>query len=161
MSAANCTLVIMDAPLAPRTDAYLTNREGMWTMKVSAWPAGSSSGPVLLDPNAMPFGGAPGTICVVGEPSTSDAYVIRRYREDAKDGPQGRYNVDTFKAWIGSFPSHLDANRIATAASTSCNANWRGYEQSGVFVQQQPNGSDHWLAELPSHVRTLLATGVR
>jgi hypothetical protein len=92
----------------------------------------------------LPFAGAPRTVCVIVESSTSDVYIIRRFREDLKEGPEGRYNVDTFKAWVGSFPSHLDANRIVTAASTSCNANWRAYERSAVFVQQQPNGSDHW-----------------
>ena len=126
---------------------------------MSAWPAASSSGPVLLDPVTMPFAGAPRTVCVVGEPSTSDVYVIRRYREDSNDGPAGRYNVDTFKAWVGSFPSHLDVNRIVTAASTSCNANWRAYERNVVFVQQQPHGSDHWLPELPPHVRSMIAHG--
>lgn len=148
----------MDFPLAPRTDAYLIDRLGFKTMNVSAWPAASSSGPVLLDPQAMPFGGAPRTVCVVGEPSASDAYIIRRYREDPADGPEGRYNVDTFKAWVGSFPSHLDANRIVTAASTSCNANWHAYERDAVFLQPQPHGTDHWLPELPQHVRTLIAS---
>jgi hypothetical protein len=105
----------------------------------------------------MPFAGAPRTVCIVGEPSTSEAYIIRRYREDPNDGPEGRYNVDTFKAWVGSFPSQLDVNRIVTAASTSCNANWRAYERSAVYVQQQPHGSDHWLSELPPNVRTLIA----
>lgn len=123
---------------------------------MSAWPAASSSGAVLLDPEAMPFAGATRTICVVGEPSTSDAYIIRRYREDPNDGPEGRYNVDTFKVRVGSFPSQLDVNRIVNAASTSCNANWRAYERSTVFVQQQPHDSDHWLPELPAHVRTLI-----
>lgn len=147
----------MDFPLAPRTDAYLTNRLRFRTINVSVWPSASSSGPVMLDPAAMPFTGAPRTVCIVGEPSTSDAYIIRRYREDPNDGPEGRYNVDTFKAWVGSFPPHLDANRIVSAASTSCNANWRAYERNTVFVQQQPHGSDHWLPELPLHVRTLIA----
>src|SRR5262245_43722731 len=137
----------MDFPLAPRTDAYLTNRLGFTTMSVSAWPETCSSGTTVLNPTAMPFAGAPRTICVVGEPSTSDAYVIRRYREDPNDGPDGRYNVDTFKAWIGSFPSHLDAHRIVNAASTSYNANWQAYERSAVFVLQQPHGPDHWLPE--------------
>src|ERR1043166_4229808 len=105
----------MDFPLAPRTDAYMTGRLGFKTMNVRAWPVASSSGFVLLDPQEMPFAGAPRTVCVVGEPSMSDAYVIRRYREDPADGPEGRYNVDTFKAWIGSVPSHLDATGIATA----------------------------------------------
>jgi hypothetical protein len=146
----------MDFPLAPRTDAYMTGRLGFKTMNVRAWPVASSSGFVLLDPQEMPFAGAPRTVCVVGEPSMSDAYVIRRYREDPADGPEGRYNVDTFKAWIGSFPSHLDANGIATAASTSCNANWHAYERSAVFVKQQPHGPDHWLPELPHHIRTLI-----
>ena len=95
----------MDFPLAPRTDAYMTDRLRFKTMNVLAWPVASSSGSVLLDPQEMPFAGAAGTVCVVGEPSTSDAYIIRRYREDPADGPEGRYNVDTFKAWIGSFPS--------------------------------------------------------
>src|SRR5262249_53003293 len=144
-------------PRAPRTDAYVTGRLGFRTINVSAWPAPSSSGPVLLDPEAMPFAGAPRTVCVVGEPSTSDAYIIRRYREDPNDGPRGRYNVDRFQAWVGSFPSHLDVMKIVTAASTSCNANWRAYERSAVFVQQQPHGSDHWLPELPPDVCTLMA----
>lgn len=91
----------MDFPLAPRTDAYVTSRFGFRTVNVSAWPAAGSSGPVLLDPEAMPFDCAPRTACVVSEPSTSEAYIIRRYREDPNDGPEGRYNVDTFKAWIG------------------------------------------------------------
>ena len=147
----------MDFPRAPRTDAYVTSRLGFRTSDVSAWPAASSWGPILLDPEAMPFAGAPRTVCVVGEPSTSDVYIVSRYREDLNDGPEGRYNVDTFKAWVGSFPSHLDANRIATAASTSCNTNWRAYARSAVFVQQQPHGSDHWLRELPPHIRTLTA----
>jgi hypothetical protein len=147
----------MDFPLAPRTDAYLTNRLGFRILSASAWPAASSSGPVLVDPGAMPFTGAPRTVCVVGEPSTSEAYIIRRYREDLNDGPEGRYNVDTFKVWVRTFPSHLNANEIANAASTSCNANWRAYAQSAVFVQQQPHGNDHWLADLPEHVQVLMA----
>lgn len=147
----------MDFPRAPRTDAYMIDRLGFKTLNVLAWPVTSSSGPVLLDPHAMPFAGAPRTVRVVGEPSTSDAYIIRRYREDPADGPEGRYNIDTFKVWVGSLPSHLDANGIATAASTSCNANWHAYERTTVFVRQQPHGSDHWLPELPQHVRTLIA----
>jgi hypothetical protein len=84
----------------------------------------------------MPFAGAPRTVCGVGEPSTSEAYIIRRYREDPNDGPEGHYNVDTFKVWVRTFPSHLEANEIINAASTSCNPNWRTYEQSAVFVQR-------------------------
>lgn len=137
----------MDFSLAPRTDAYVTSHLRFRTINVSAWPAASSSGPVLLDPEAMPLAGARRTVCVVGEPSTSHVYIVRRYREGPNDGPKARYNIDTFKAWVGSLPSHLDANRIAIAASTSCNANWRAYERSAVFVQQQPHGSDHWLPE--------------
>jgi hypothetical protein len=147
----------MDFALAPRTDAYLTNRFGFRTVSVSAWPAAISSGPVLLDPAAMPFDGAPRTVCVVGHPSTSDSYIIKRYREDPDDGPEGRYNVDTFKVWVGSLPFHLDANQIVNAASTSLNANWRAYEQSAAFVQQQPRGDDHWLPDLPEDVRILMA----
>jgi hypothetical protein len=146
----------MDDPLAPRTDAYMTNRLGFMTVNASAWPAVNSSGPVLLDATAMPFGGAPRTVCIVGEPSTSDAYIIRRYREDPDDGPNGRYNVDTFKAWIGLFPPHLDPTLITNAASTCCDANWHTYTQSAVFVQQQPHGSDHWLPYLPSAVNALV-----
>ena len=146
----------MDFPLAPRTDAYVTSRLGFTTVDASAWPAASSSGRVLLDPEAMPFAGAPRTVCVVGEPSTSEAYIIRRYREDPNDGLEGRYNVDTFKVWVRTSPSHLDANEIVNAASTSCNANWRAYEQSAVFVQQQPHGDGHWLPSLPEHVRVLM-----
>lgn len=126
-------------------------------MSVSDWPASSSSGPVLLNPEAMPFAGAPRTVCVVGESSTSGGHIIRRYREDPNDEPAGRYNVDTFKAWIGSFPSHLDADRIVSAASTSCNANWRDYERRTVFLQQQPHGPDHWLPELPPLISTLIS----
>jgi hypothetical protein len=148
----------MDFPRAPRTDAYLTSRLGFRTMNVSAWPATTSTGPVLLDPERLPFAGAPRTVCAVGAPSTSDAYIIRRYREDPNDGSEGRYNVDTFRVWVASFPSQLDVNWIVTAASTSLDANWRAYERSAVFVQQQPHGSDHWLPELPQHVRDLLAS---
>jgi hypothetical protein len=78
----------MDFPLAPRTDSYLTNHLGFKTVSAPAWPSADSSGPVLLDPVGMPLAGAPRTVCVVGEPSTSDAYIIRRYREDPDDGPK-------------------------------------------------------------------------
>jgi hypothetical protein len=58
--------------------------------------------------------------------------------------------------WVRIFPSHLDANKIVNAASTSCNANWRAYEESAIFVQQQPHSDDHWLPRLPEHVRVLM-----
>jgi len=57
----------MDFPLAPRTDAYMTGRLGFKTMNVRAWPVASNSGSVLLDPQEMPFAGAPRTVCVVGD----------------------------------------------------------------------------------------------
>lgn len=57
-------------------------RLGFTTMNVSVWPAASASGPVLLGPATMPFADASRTVCVVGEPSTSDAYAICRNRED-------------------------------------------------------------------------------
>jgi hypothetical protein len=60
------------------------------TINVSAWPAASTSGPVLLDPEAMPSP-ARRAVCVVGEPSTSDVYILRSHREDPNDGPEGRY----------------------------------------------------------------------
>ena len=147
----------MDFPLAPRTDSYLTNHLGFKTVSAPTWPSADSSGPVLLDPVGMPFAGAPRTVCVVGEPSTSDAYIIRRYREDPDDGPEGRYNVDTFKVWVRSLPRHLEMTQIVNAASTSYDENWRAYERGTVFVLQQPRGRDHWLAELPEHVRVILA----
>ena len=62
----------------------MTDWLGLKTMNVLAWPVAISSGPVLLDPQAMPFAGAPRTVCVVGQPSTSNACIIRRYRECAR-----------------------------------------------------------------------------
>jgi len=34
----------------------------------------------------------------------------------------------------------------------------RTYERSTIFVQQQRNGVDHWLPDLPPEVRTLLTS---
>ena len=95
-------------PLTPRPDAYVTSHLGFRPINVSSLPAASSSGPVLIDPEAMPFACVPRTVGVVGEASTAHVYIIRRYREDPNDGPEGRYNIDTFKAWVGSLPSRLD-----------------------------------------------------
>ena len=146
----------MDFPWGPPTDAYVTSRLGFRTSNVSAVASGYQLGsrPARSGGDALRRRAA--DVCLVGEPSTSDGYIIRRYREDLNDGPDGRYNVDTFQAWVGSSPSYLDANRIVIAATTSCNANWCAYERSAVFVQQ-PHGSDHWLPELPPHVRTPIA----
>lgn len=104
----------------------------------------------------MPFAGADGTICVVGEPSTSDYFIVRRYREDPDDPPHDRINVDTFKVWNASLPPRLEPNRIATAASTSYKGNCQAYVQECAFVERQPNGPDHWQPSLPRSVSMLL-----
>jgi hypothetical protein len=128
-------------------------------MDGTAWAAQPpcSSGLAVLDEAAMPFAGAEGTICVVGEPSTSEYVVVRRYREDLDDPPHGRINVDTFRLWNGVLPPQLEPNRIATAASTSYNANCQTYVKEWAFIEPQAHGADHWLPTLPPDVRILIA----
>jgi hypothetical protein len=57
----------------------------------------------------------------------------------------------------GALPPHLEANRIATAASTSYNANCRKYVHERAFIERQPHGIDHWQPSLPSSVSILIA----
>lgn len=41
---------------------------------------------------------------------------------------------------------------MVNSASTSDNANMRGFLRDHVFMVKEPPGTDHWLAELPSSV---------
>jgi hypothetical protein len=150
----------MDEPRAPRFDAYLKDRLGLHTMAGEAWSAQQpgSTGLARIDAGSMPFAGAAGTIGVVGEPSTSNYFIVKRYREDPNDPPHGRINVDTFRVWPALLPPQLDANRIATAASTSYNANCQLYVTERAFMKQQPHGPDHWLPQLPAEVAALLSS---
>jgi hypothetical protein len=59
--------------------------------------------------------------------------------------------------FAGALGTILEPNRIATAASTSYNANCRKYVNERAFPEQQPRGIDHWQPSLPPSVSVLIA----
>ena len=50
-----------------------------------------------------------------------------------------------------------DLFALVNAASTSDNANLRGFLADYVFLVKEGPGSDHWLPEVPIEIRAVIA----
>jgi hypothetical protein len=151
----------MDA-FAPNLDAFLSSRYKATIVLGADWrharALASSSGPTLLSPEPLPLGRAQGLVCATVEVLSSDTYRVRVIREDPKDAPAGRYNVDDYVVYEGVLPSALKPfDKLVEQCSTSYNPNCQAYVAGRAFIERQPRSSDHWRADLPPEVKILIA----
>lgn len=74
---------------------------------------------------------------------------ISIYRRDPKD--EFPINVDRYLVWE-RFPAHRDFLTMVNTASTSDNANMRGFLADHVFLVKENAGPDHWLKDVPAEI---------
>ena len=75
--------------------------------------------------------------------------MITVYRRDPKDPMP--INVDKYVVWE-RIPDHRDFLTMVNTASTSDNANMRGFLADHVFLVKEKAGPDHWLPDLPVEI---------
>lgn len=150
--------------LAPHLQAYLEHGRGASILERRAWErarsAASSSGPSLLAFSELPFGRMPGGVCATVERLGGSDYHVRVFREDLNDVARGgRYNVYDFQVYEGDLPTAVrpDVVEIAERCSTSYNQNCRAFVAERAVVEPQPKAADHWIPDLPDHVKMLMA----
>jgi len=90
----------------------------------------------------------------VAERKSDYEAMITVYRRDAKDPMP--INVDRYLVWE-RIPDHRDFLTMVNAASTSDNANMRGFLADHVFLVKEKPGLDHWLPDLPVEIVAVVA----
>ena len=83
--------------------------------------------------------------------------LIKIYRRDPKDALP--INVDRYLVWE-RVPDHRDFLAMVNSASTSDNANMRGFLADHVFMVKDKPGPDHWLAEVPAEIAAVISERV-
>ena len=86
---------------------------------------------------------------VIAQRRSEYEVVVSVYRDDPKD--PSPINVDRYTVWE-RLPFDQDFQRMVSDASTSDNANLRGFMDDHVFMVKDPPGPDHWLSHLPASV---------
>ncbi len=113
--------------------------------------------PVLVAVGATPLAGVAHDALVVAAiakqhgPATAGLSI---FRYDKKDAPTP-YNKDDYDVWT-NLDAHPRLHAMITAASTSYNENFRAFCAEHVFLVKREPGTEHWLPDLPAHVRLLL-----
>jgi len=93
----------------------------------------------------------------VAERKSEYEATIAIYRRDPKDAAHAApINVDRYLVWE-RMPDHRDLFAMVNAASTSDNANLRGFLADHVFLVKEVPGDDHWLPEVPIEIRAVIA----
>ena len=64
--------------------------------------------------------------------------------------------MDRYLVWE-RMPDHRHLFTMVNAASTSDNANLRGFLADHVFLVKEGPGFDHWLPEVPIEIRAVIA----
>jgi hypothetical protein len=148
---------------APRFWAYFQKLEGrpMFLMLRSQWdvlklqPGERVSVEVSDTPMARLVTAAEIAGAVAERKSDYEA-TIAIYRRDPKDAAHAApINVDRYLVWE-RLPDHRDLFTMVNAASTSDNANMRGFLADYVFLVKDGPGSDHWLPEVPIEIRAVI-----
>ncbi len=149
---------------APRFWAYFQKLEGrpMFLMLRSQWetvkirpgervPIEVSSTPMARLVTAADIAAA------VAERKSDYEATIAIYRRDPKDAAHAApINVDRYLVWE-CIPDHRDLFAMVNSASTSDNANLRGFLADYVFLVKEGPGPDHWLPEVPIEIRAVIA----
>lgn len=75
---------------------------------------------------------------------------LKVYRRDENDYPyiinEDRYEV------IERISDHVNVERIASEASTSCNENFSIFVESTVFLIKEKPGPNHWMKKIPENI---------
>ena len=148
---------------APRFHAYLTRIEdrSVFVMSRQDWQQleVQQGAPVSIDVRQTPMGrivNDASVVAAVAENFSTANATISIYRFDPNDAPTP-YNLDKYQVWE-ELPAHREYKDIVRAASTTDDANLRGYLKENVFIVKEEKGEDHWLAstQLPGIVRSIV-----
>jgi len=90
---------------------------------------------------------------VANKSSVADARVSI-YRFDEKDQPTP-VNVDKYQVWLNLFECP-EIKEIVRSASTSLDSNLHRFSDENVFLVLEEPGEDHWLRDLPDHVKAVI-----
>ncbi len=90
----------------------------------------------------------------VAERKSDYEAIITIYRRDPKDPMP--VNVDRYLVWE-CVPEHRDFLAMVNSASTSDNANMRGFLADHVFLLKEKPGPDHWLPDVPAEIVAVIA----
>ena len=149
---------------APRLCAYFQKLEGrpMFLMLRSQWetvkirPGERVPIEVANTPMARLVTAAD-VAAAVAERKSDYETTVAIYRRDPKDGAHAApINVDRYLVWE-RVPDHRDLFAMVNSASTSDNANLRGFLADYVFLVKEGPGPDHWLPEVPIEIRAVIA----
>jgi hypothetical protein len=113
--------------------------------------------PVVVDVEATPLAGVAHDALVVAAIATQQGPAkagISIFRYDEKDQPTP-INKDDYDVWT-NLDAHPALRGMIAAASTSYDDNFRAFSAEHVFLVKCKPGREHWLPELPAHVKILL-----
>jgi len=146
---------------APRFKFYWSRKEGhsVLTMSRQLWDEFNinKNESVVIDVEVTPIADVKNDAILVAVtatqngPSKADISVFR-LDENAAPTP---YNVDEYDVWT-DLNSHPNLEDMIVAASTSNNENFKLFCKENVFLVKREAGKDHWLAEIPAHVKLLI-----
>ncbi len=141
---------------APRFWAYFQGVEGrpMFLMLRSQWEAlkalAGQRVPIEISRTPMArLATETDLAAAVAERKSDYEATITVYRHDPKDPMP--INVDRYLVWE-RVPDHRDFFAMVNTASTSDNANMRGFLADHVFLVKEKPGPDHWLPDLPVEI---------
>lgn len=146
--------------IAPRFWAYFKKIEErpMFLMPRRQWeaikaPAGQRVWIDVSDTPMARLATKSDLAAVVAECKSDYEGIITIYRHDPKDPMP--INVDRYLVWE-RVPDHRDFFAMVNSASTSDNANMRGFLADHVFLAKEKQGHDHWLPALPAWVEAVV-----
>ncbi len=147
--------------MAPRLWAHFQRLEGrpMFLMPRSQWEAVKAlmGKPVPIELSKTPMASLATEAelaAAVAERRSDYEAMITVYRRDPKDPMP--INVDRYLVWE-RIPDHRDFLAMVNTASTSDNANMRGFLADHVFLVKEKPGPDHWLPDLPVEIVAVVA----
>jgi len=141
---------------APRFWAHFQRVEGrpMFLMLRSQWEAvkalAGQQVPIEISNTPMArLATRADLAATVAERKSDYEAMITIYRRNPNDALP--INVDRYLVWE-RVPDHRDFSAMVNTASTSDNANMRGFLADHVFLVKEKPGPDHWLAEVPVEI---------